>query len=106
LFNLDDFAAARRKRTRATAFLSRLSTLARRFGMAATRAARMAFSRARIAARRTFRSAVVIRGVADVARRGPAVAAAPRGACAIRAAVKFFSAVVTPIFMARLSSTA
>jgi hypothetical protein len=57
--------AARRARTRATAFLSRFSTLARRFGMAASFAARMAFRRARIAARRTLRSTVVIRGEAD-----------------------------------------
>ena len=57
--------AARRARTRATAFLSRFSTFARRFGMAASFAVRMAFRRARIAVRRTLRSAVVIRGEAD-----------------------------------------
>jgi hypothetical protein len=74
-----------RARTRATAFLSRCSTLARRFGMAASFAARMAFRRARIAARRTLRSAVVIRGEADA------------GTLADTA--------VTPIFAACLSST-
>jgi hypothetical protein len=66
----------RRARTPASTFLSRLSTLARRFGMAASFAARMAFSRARIAAKRTFRSAVVIRAVAATVGRGAAEAGA------------------------------
>ena len=66
----------RRARTPVSTFLSRLSTLARRLGTAASFAARMAFRRARIAAKRTFRSAVVIRAVAATVGRGAAAAGA------------------------------
>ena len=92
-FNVDavGLLPRRRVRTRATAFLSLPSTLARRLGMAASLAARMAFRRTRIAASRALRSAVVRRAGDAVVRLALAAGAGtpPRVAACLSSATTF-----------------